>query len=255
MAGFDFNGFSGRKRNLYDPASAEPYKVSRSKIDLFFECPRCFYLDRRYGISRPSLPAFSLNSAVDALLKREFDLLRKKGQAHELMKKFHIDAVPFSHPDLPIWRDDIWKYEGASVLDQESNFLVSGIIDDVWKDSKGELRIVDYKATSTNKVISLDDKWKQGYKKQMEVYQWIFRKKGFKVSDIGYFVFANAGRNRTSFDGRLEFEVSIIPYEGNGSWISPILLKMKECLNSETIPQSGADCEYCAFNKRVGEYA
>ncbi len=39
-----------RTRNLYDPASKEPFRLSRSKIDLFLECARCFYLDRRLGV-------------------------------------------------------------------------------------------------------------------------------------------------------------------------------------------------------------
>ncbi|MEJ2441526.1 MAG: hypothetical protein P8Y06_01235 [Patescibacteria group bacterium] len=76
----------------YNPKNKTPFKLSRSKIDLFLQCPRCFYLDVRLGIKRPSLPGFTLNLAVDELLKKEFDLLRKKGQAHELMKKYKIDA-------------------------------------------------------------------------------------------------------------------------------------------------------------------
>jgi len=31
-----------RTRNVYDPACGKPYAVSRSKLDLFLECPRCF---------------------------------------------------------------------------------------------------------------------------------------------------------------------------------------------------------------------
>ena len=85
----------------------------------------------------------------------------------------------------------------------------------------------------------------------MEVYQWIFRKNGFKVSDVGYFVFANAGKNRPSFDGRLEFELSIIPHRGNDSWVEPVLKKIKACLDSKKIPEAGFNCEHCSFNKKV----
>ncbi|MCR4276427.1 MAG: hypothetical protein NUV90_03515, partial [Candidatus Parcubacteria bacterium] len=69
-------------RGPFDPSSPEPYKVSRSKIDLFSECPRCAYLDMRLGVKRPSMPAFTLNNAVDELLKREFDIHRAKGSKH-----------------------------------------------------------------------------------------------------------------------------------------------------------------------------
>jgi len=150
---------------------------------------------------------------------------------------------------LGIWRDDVYRYEGASALHKPTNFLVSGIIDDVWKDSKGDLVLVDYKSTSTSKEISLEDRWKQGYKRQMEVYQWIFRQLGFKVSEVGYFVFANAGKTKPKFDGVLEFEMSIVSHRGDTSWIEPILKKMKDCLMSDVVPKTTPECEYCVFSE------
>lgn len=48
-----------------------PFPLSRTKVELFLDCPRCFYLDRCLGIARPSIPPFNLNSAVDALPKTE----------------------------------------------------------------------------------------------------------------------------------------------------------------------------------------
>ena len=64
-----------QSRGIFTPASKDPFKLSRSKIDLFFECPKCFYLDRRLGVGRPPGFPFSLNSAVDGLLKKEFSAL------------------------------------------------------------------------------------------------------------------------------------------------------------------------------------
>ena len=52
-------------------------KISRSKIDLFLECPRCFYLDVVKKIKRPPGFPFNLNNAVDMLLKKEFDRHRE----------------------------------------------------------------------------------------------------------------------------------------------------------------------------------
>lgn len=199
------------------------------------------------------MPGWALNSAVDQLFKNEFDLLREKGQAHELMRKYSVDAIPLSHPDLPEWRDDYYKWVGAYILHKQTNLEICGIVDDIWINPKKELHIVDYKSTSTSKEISLDDEYKQGYKKQMEVYQWIFRQKGFKVSNVGYFVFANAGKNRPKFDGRLEFEVTLVPYSGDDSWVEPIILEIKECLDSDQIPSSNADCEFCEYRKLMGK--
>lgn len=240
------------KKNIFDPNDNEPFKISRSKIDLFLECPRCFYLDTRLGVKRPSMPAFTLNSAVDFLLKNEFDLIRKKGESHALMKKYNIDAVPFDHPDLPLWRGEVNRFSGAKVLDEKTNLLIDGLVDDVWVNKKGELLIVDYKSTSTNKTISLEDEYKQGYKIQMEIYQWIFRKLGFKVADQGYFVFANATKDRNDFDGRLEFDMSIVGYVGDDSWVNKTLVDIKKCLLENKIPEIGEGCEHCLYREKAG---
>lgn len=236
------------RRYIYTPNSQDPFKLSRSKIDLFLECQACFYLDRRCGIGRPSMPGFSLNSAVDFLLKREFDLLRADGKPHDLMKKYKIDALPFRHENLDVWREN---FKGASYLFKPANLLITGAIDDVWQNSQGELMIVDYKSTSTQHEISLDDQYKQGYKKQMEVYQWIFRGMGFKVSQTGYFVYANAGKDRDKFDGKLEFALTVIPYEGDDSWIESTLKEIKILLDSDHVPQESKNCEYCAYRQKI----
>ena len=78
----------------YDPNSKEPYVLSRSKIDLFLNCKRCFYLDRRLGIKTPSTLPFTLNIAIDGLLKKEFDIAREKGVQHEYCKESKINAIP-----------------------------------------------------------------------------------------------------------------------------------------------------------------
>src|SRR3989344_217422 len=165
-----------RRTNLYKPGAKEAFNVSRSKIALYLECPQCFWLDRRLGISRPETFPLNLNNAVDHLLKVEFDVLREQKQPHRLMMFHRIDAIPFWHPDLHIWRDDN-KRVGAFAFHQPTNFNIHGMIDDIWIDNKThELYIVDYKSTSTDYKISLDSDYRLGYKQQMEVYQWIFKK-------------------------------------------------------------------------------
>lgn len=231
-------------KRLYDSKSKEPFKLSRTKIDMFLDCPRCFYLDRKMGVSQPSIPAFTLNSAVDRLLKKEFDILRKKGESHDLMKEYNIDAIPFVHEKMDEWRNN---FKGVQYLHEPTNFLVFGAVDDIWIDKSGQLLVVDYKSTSTEKEISLDDKWKQTFKRQMEIYQWLLHKNGFKVSDMGYFVYCNGKTDRDIFNGRLEFDLQIIPHKGNDSWVENALIEAKKCLDSGKIPDYCEGCEYCSY--------
>ena len=243
-------GYYKRKRGLFNPEDTSPFKLSRSKIDLFFECPRCFYLDRRHGTPRPSMPAFTLNSAVDELLKKEFDIYRSKGEPHPLMVDNKVDAVPFPHENLNDWRHN---FTGVQYTHTPTNFLVFGAVDDVWVNPQGELHVVDYKATSKNDDPTLDGYWQQAYKRQMEVYQWLLRNNGFTVSDTGYFVYANGKKDNDQFDAQLEFDLHVIPHTGNTDWIEPTLADAKKCLMSDDLPEAGENCEYCPYRQIVGE--
>ena len=92
-----------------------------------------------------------------------------------------------------------------------------------------------------------------GYKRQMENYQWLFRKNGIKVSNTGYFVYCNGNTDKEAFDGRLEFDVKIIPYEGNTAWVKNTILEAVDCLKSDNLPAPGSDCDFCKYRKAVRE--
>jgi len=241
-----------RQHNLFNPNSTLPFKLSRSKIDLFINCPRCFYLDRRLGVGQPPGYPFSLNSAVDKLLKKEFDIHRVKGTRHPLMKSYGIDAIPLSHEKIDEWRDSLRA--GITYKVPDTNLVITGGVDDVWVSPNGEFIIVDYKATSKEEEVTLDADWQDGYKRQMEIYQWLFRMNGFKVSDTGYFVYCNGKTDRKAFDGKLEFDIKIILYKGNDSWVEKTIKKIVECLNSDKLPKSGEDCDFCKYREAVKRY-
>lgn len=238
-----------RIRNIFDPDSPKPFKLSRSKIDLFLECPRCFYFDRRVGTSRPPGYPFNLNSAVDTLLKQEFDIHRAKGTQHPLLEKYGLNARPAAHESLNVWREN---FKGLAHHHLSTNFIVTGAIDDLWENEAGEYIVVDYKATAKAGVITeLNNTWHKGYKRQMEIYQWLLRQMGHKVSSTGYFVYCNGQTDKAAFDAKLEFEVTLIPYTGQTDWIEPALEAAKNCLTESIPPEPGAECDYCAYRRAL----
>jgi len=244
--------YIGRKtRNLFDPQSKAPFKLSRSKLELFINCPRCFYLDRKLGVGQPPGYPFTLNSAVDKLLKKEFDLYRDKQTIHPLMEAYGIKAVPFKHEKMDYWRDALRG--GIEYLHSPTNLLLSGAIDDIWVAPDGQLFIVDYKSTSKEEEVTLDADWQISYKRQMEIYQWLFRRNDFNVSPTGYFVYCNGNAGKEAFDARLEFKIKIIPYQGNDAWIEPKIFQMHKCLVSPAIPEHGAECDFCTYQKALKE--
>lgn len=244
------NKHATRKRNIFDPASKEPFALSRSKIDLFFQCPRCFYLDRRLGVAPPRGFPFNLNDAIDLLLKKEFDIYRAKQEPHPLVAAAGLSLVPMQHNDLAVWRN---PFEGVRHYHQPSNFTVFGGVDDVWHDADGVVTVVDYKATSKEKEVTIDAEWQKSYKRQLEVYQWLFRNNGFTVSDTGYFVYANGDRSAEKFDDVLQFKTKLIPYKGSADWIESTLLQARETLISNDIPPEGKWCDFCPYRDAAGK--
>ncbi len=244
--------YSGKRtKNIFDPKSKEPFKLSRSRIDLFLNCPRCFYLDRRLGVDRPPGFPFNLNSAVDTLLKKEFDVHRAEQTKHPLMDHYGIDVVPLRDERMDEWRDALRR--GIQFHHKQTNLLITGGVDDVWVNKKGELHIVDYKATSKEEEVTLDADWQIGYKRQVEMYQWLFRQNGFKVSDTAYFVYCNGKTDRKAFDGKLEFDIKIIPHKGDDSWMEKALERVRKCLVCDEMPKPSPDCDYCTYRESAGE--
>jgi CRISPR/Cas system-associated exonuclease Cas4 (RecB family) len=245
-------GYYFERRKPYQPGQSAPYKISRSKIDLFLECPRCFWLDARLKIRRPKSPPYTLNSAVDHLLKKEFDALRKDGKQHPLQEQYGIDAKPVAHDKLNVWREN---FKGVEALHEPTNLLVTGAIDDLWQNSQDEYIVLDYKSTSrAEKIEALGhEHYHDGYRRQLAVYQWLLRNNGLNVSNTGYWVYCNALKDRPGFDGKLEFELTLINEDCDDSWVEPTLLKIKKILDSDDIPRPNATCEFCHYIRQQSE--
>lgn len=241
-----------RVRNLYDPTSPEPFTVSRSKVELFMGCPRCFYLDQRRGVGRvPGFP-FNLNSAVDRLLKKEFDVHRAAGTPHPLMTAYGIDAVPYRHPSMDEWREALRG--GVRFFHAPTNLEVRGAPDDIWIHRNNHLHVVDYKATAKDGVVSLDAEWQEGYRRQVGFYVWLFEQNGFPMDPTTYFVYCNGRHDAAAFDGKLEFDISVIPYVVETSWVEPALHALKQCLDAPTLPASAPDCDWCRYRAAIAHH-
>jgi len=247
-------GYQRERSEAYKPGQKAPYKVSRSKIELYVQCPRCFWLDARLKIKRPDGPPFSINKAIDELFKKEFDGYRAKGEPHPLMVEFGVAAVPFQHVQLDTWRE---TFTGVVALHKPTNLHVFGAVDDLWVNEAGEVIVADYKATAKDRDVNINADWQMSYKRQMEVYQWLLRQNRLKVSDTGYFVYTNGRLDRDGFFNQVEFKTKIIPYTGSDAWVEPTLVKMKGCLEGDIPPVGqaamGGPCDFCTYARQRTE--
>jgi len=249
--------FRVRKSSFYDKESSIPFKVSRSKISNFLSCKRCFYLDRVVGLKEPSMPGWALNTTVDELLKKEFDEYRKEQKSHPMMIKHNLNFIPFQHKDLDTWRNSLKG--GISYLDEKTNLIIHGGVDDIWFDlDTKKIIVVDYKAQSTTYPVSiqsyLNSGWHLSYKFQMDIYVHILRKMNFNVSDVSYFYVCNGEKTNTKFENKMDFKSTLVPYKVDTTWIESKLTEMKKVLNLDSPPDIVSTCEKCAYLKGGKNY-
>ena len=162
----------------------------------------------------------------------------------------NLNFIPYDHPDIDKWRQSLSS--GISYLDEETNLIIKGGIDDVWYDlDKEELVVVDYKAQSNKIPVEteayLEGKYHQGYKRQMDIYVHILRNMDFKVSDTTYFMVCNGEKTNDFFENRIDFKTVLVPYKSDPSWIPDKIKEMKKVLDNENLPEYNINCESCAY--------
>jgi len=225
-------------------------KLSRSSIEQYINCKRCFVLIYKHKVKLKTLP-FTLNSAVDNLCKNEFDYYREKQEPHPLFLENNIDAVPFKHEEMDKWRNN---FQGISYYDSDTDVHFYGAVDDVWVKPNGELILSDVKSTSKNN-FDWEETWNKyeypkGYRRQLEMYQWLFRKNGFKVSDTAYLVYFNGLKNEPMFNQTLKFELHLIKLDCNDSWVSKTIREAKNLMDQDIYPDGSFGCDTCRYLKK-----
>lgn len=251
-------GRRSTERTIYKPNQASEFKISRSKFSDFLTCPRCFYFDRVLGLAEPGMPGWSLNSATDELLKKEFDICREHQVPHRLFKRYNLEhLVPFKHEEIDSWRDALRG--GVIQKFEDTNITLTGGVDDIWLDTKtNELIVVDYKSQASLNIVEpvsyLSNVYHKGYKLQMDFYNYLLTCRGFKTSSISYFLVVNADRTANEFNEQMKFSETLIPYKNDISWIPTKVREMIAIMNSNKVPNSHESCENCAYAKARTAY-
>jgi len=238
---------TGLTEDAMPSRSLQRRQLSRSKIELFIDCPRCFWLDVARGIPRPSGPPFTLNNAVDALMKAEFDRYRAAGEPHPLFASVGLDAVPYRHAELDRWRHN---FTGVRWLDDVTGWTLFGAVDDLWQARAGELMVVDYKATARAEMPTSRTLY-PSYRRQMDVYQFLVRRQGLEVSNRGWFVYVNGDGRAAEFGEKLCFNSALVPYDGDDAWVLEAFRHAVTTVAQAETPAAKEGCVYCGYVARA----
>ena len=227
-------------------ATNRPIQLSPNSLNLFFECPLCFWLEKRMGVKRPQPYPYALNIAVDYLLKEEFDRYRKKGEPHPLMSAHNIQAHLFADQQLlDAWRNN---FKGIRYYDAKLDATLFGAVDDILEFPDGKLAPLDYKTTGSS-VPSVYDR----FQLQMDVYSYLLEKNGYQTIGKGYLAFYIVDKN-SGFGDKLPFRKEMHIIDTDHSYIPEIFEQAVAILRSSTPPLHAPECQHGQWFERANGY-
>ncbi len=218
-------------------------QLSPNSLNLYYECPLCFWLEKRQGIKRPQPYPYALNNAVDFLLKQEFDKYRKKRELHPLLVAYNIPAKLFRNQKLlDEWRDN---KKGIRYYDPTVDATLFGAVDDILEFSDGKLAPMDYKSTGS-KVANVYDR----FQLQMDIYTFLLEKNGYKTLRKGVLAFYVVDKEN-GFDDRLPFKKEIQVIDTDPSYVPELFAEAVTFLRNDAPSCHSPDCQYGRWLKQV----
>ena len=203
----------------------KPIQLSPNSLNLFLECPCCFWLEKKMGIKRPPPYPYALNMAVDVLLKQEFDGYRAKNEPHPLLATRNISARLFPNQNLlNQWRSN---FSGIRFYHPELSATLFGAVDDILEFPDGKLAPLDYKSTGSNAPNIYDR-----FQLQMDIYTYLLEKNGFATPRKGYLAFYIVDK-ANGFGERLPFRKELHEIETNPSDVLEIFKDAVALLRKE----------------------
>ncbi len=220
-----------------------PFKLSPSTLSLFSECPRCFWLAFRKDVKRPAGIFPSLPSGMDSVLKQHFDSYMEKGELPPELKGIDDGTISLfdDAEKLKVWRSN---FKGIQWKDENGNIL-KGAIDNLLK--KGEkLIVLDFKTRG----FPLKEDTAGHYQNQLNLYNLLFRKNGYRTEDYAYLLFYHPTAVNKS--GEVIFKTDLVRMEIDTAAAEELFNSALRVLESDEVPSPGDECEYCKWLRTCG---
>lgn len=210
--------------------------LSNSTLNLFLECPRCFWLQRNKKIARPRGIFPTLPSGMDSIIKEYFHRYRKLGDLPPLIE----NKVSGKLADISL---------NLSSVDHELDLKITGRLDECLQLKDGSLVPLDHK---TRASLPENQKYSQNYyQTQMDTYTLLLQKNGHLTRNLAYIVYYSP-RPGELHQG-IPFAVEVHQIETYPERTFQLYQRAKSCLDGE-IPDSSDNCEFCRWSRAASQY-
>ncbi|MBI2625372.1 MAG: PD-(D/E)XK nuclease family protein [Candidatus Nealsonbacteria bacterium] len=219
--------------------NSQQIRLSASSLNLFLECPKCFWAYKAKGVKKPE-QSFALQNNFDRILKPYFDKFRAKGELPpELVGQVEGKLMP-DQGLIDRWRDamrPVLAYQDK----EQSDFVLVGALDDCLFD--GEYYIpVDFKTTGS---AAFEENAKKYYQHQLNIYNFLLEQGGYKTKGIAYLVYYKP--DNVADKGIINFQVGVKKMETSHEMALKLFQDGIKTLLGP-IPKSSPFCQYCSWS-------
>ena len=233
------------RKNIYVKNNLSPFKISRTKIDLFFDCKRCFYIDQKFGIKRPHGAALVINNHIVNKFKKNLEVLRSTGTIipeTSLISQPGLTAL--NHEKINQW---INPFKGIQSLHKKTNMIINGNIDDVWTDNERCYPVILKSISRNNKDIE-DSIW-PGYTRQLSLYGYLLQNNNLEIGNFGIIAVINTEEDLDH--SSLNFKFYLFKKNLELNWIETTLSEIKILLENDNYPDFSNNCKFCNYINNI----
>lgn len=178
---------------------------------------------------------------MDRILKVHFDSFMRKKQLPPELQGLKDHIALFDDVELlSVWRNN---FKGISWTDSRGNVFRGAIDNLLVKD--GKLIVLDFKTRG----FPMKDDTSSYYQNQMDIYNFLLRKNGYKTEDYSYLLFYHPSHINES--GGVIFNTDLVKMHNSIENAERIFREALRVLDEE-MPEPSNDCSYCKWAKQTG---
>lgn len=218
--------------------------LSNSRLGLYTECPRCFWLDLNAGIKRPDTIFPSLPGGLDTQFKRYFDQFRARGNLPPEVDGKVSGKLLSDMEIINRWRD--WR-RGLRYSPPWAEVELMGALDECLVDEAGFYYPLDYK---TRGYAPKGDT-PEYYQDQMNLYTLLLEGNGHKTKRLAYLLYYHPVEVRQH--GLIQFDINVqeVPTDPEAA---ERLVKAAVAVLNGPAPASAAACGFCMWQGVVRKW-
>jgi hypothetical protein len=208
-------------------------KLSPSSLNLFLDCPRCFWLYVNKNIKQPGGPVATITTGIDRVVKEYFNLCRSQNVLPLFLQGKISGRLANNLP----------KNGWLEFIDNKYDARLGGYLDECIKLENNCYAVLDHKTRG-----SRPDAIHKAYQLQMDAYTFLLEKNNLPTQKTAYIVYYIPLKTASGTD--FQFEALVKELKTDPQRAEEVFYRALEVLH-KPIPALSENCDFCQWTATI----